>query len=393
MHNLIQFILLSILLTACGPAPAATRAPAADTIPPTRLITSTPEDMPTILPTQITTQITKLFEWSLPSPRKKDIAWSIEGEPFVVVPAGSSSGKPSGGAVMYDANSLNEVWRIEPLGVTLYLSSAAFSPSGEIVAFYADGIHVHDATSVPMITVPQINNPGRCLISKHFAKNIVWLHDGKTIVVGVNDERQKSSTTVEVQLWDTSSSSPKCAEVFAKVEGTFRSLDLNAKGDYLALSTRQSLISDVVTGIREVGQTQVWNIATKQQTCQIDGALVAKFNPTNDLLLVSDFEKGNLAYWDVEKCELIQPLVNSSHPYDFAFSADGQFLVVNEGNILIIDPISGKTLSKIDSPLTPDEPTWYLDATLSISPNGNYLVYSVPNAPRGSKLFLWKINK
>jgi WD40 repeat protein len=343
----------------------------------------------TSFPTEI--QATKLHEWLLPSLGQLVFTWTVNGEQFIALPAGSSTGNPAGGAVMYDANSLDEIWRLEPQGITIYLSSAAFSPDGEFLALYAGGTHILNAVGAPTIKEPQINNPGRCLIYGYGAQSVIWLHDGHTIVVGVNDDRQKSSRFLEVQLWDTEL--PKCVKVFARVEGMFRSMDLNSSGSYLALSTRQSLIVDEVTGAREVGKTIVWNLNTEEQICKIDGALVARFNPTSNLLLVSNFDNGHLSYWNVEKCELVSQLVDISHPYDFTFSANGQFLAVNEGNILIIDPGSGKTLLQIDSPFTSNEPAWYLATTLSFSPNGRFLLYSVTDLPKGSKLFLWNIEK
>lgn len=343
----------------------------------------------TLFSTEI--QVTKLHEWLLPSPGPLVFTWAANGEQFIVTPAGSSTGNPAGGAVMFDANSLNEIWRLEPQGIALHLSNAAFSPSGNSLALYAGGIHILNSSGAPTINEPQINNPGRCLIYGYGAQSIIWLHDGHTIVVGVNDDRQKSSRFLEVQLWDTAL--PKCLKVFARVEGTFRSIDLNSSGSYLALSTRQSLIVDEISGTREVGKTIVWNLDTEQQTCKIDGALVARFNPTSNLLLVSNFDKGHLSYWDVEKCELVSQLVDISHPYDFIFSANGQFLAVNQGNILIIDPGSGKILFQIDSPFNSNEPTWYLATTLSFSHNERFLLYSVTDLPKGSKLFLWNIEK
>lgn len=170
-------------------------------------------------------------------------------------------------------------------------------------------------------------------------------------------------------------------------------MDLSAKGDCFALGSRQSLIFDEVTGIRDIGQTQVWNPTTKQHTCGIDGARAARFNPTNDWLLVSDFEKGSLADWDAEKYERGHPFVNGPHPYDFAIGAEEKFPGVNEGNILIMDPGSGKALFQMDSSYAADGPAWHLGTTLSLSPNGGCRVSSVPDAPRGGMLFLWKIEE
>jgi len=119
----------------------------------TALITKTPTQpaTPTITPEKppvlSETQVRKIYEWLLPSPRQKGFAWTADDEQFVVLPAGGSTGRPSGGVVMYDADTLSEIWRIEPQGITLYISSAAFSPDGKSLALYAGGIHIHEVVN------------------------------------------------------------------------------------------------------------------------------------------------------------------------------------------------------------------------------------------------------
>jgi WD40 repeat protein len=294
---------------------------------------------------------------------------------------------------MYDMISQKQIWDVKPLSLSHYFSGSAFSPDGKSLALYSrlDGIQIQDASVEPNITRPQeSNNLGECLIVE--GKGVSWLYDGKTIVVGVTDDRQEPPEFTEIQFWDVQSL--QCMEIFAKVKGEFRSLDLSSDGNFIAVSTRLSLLSDSVDAIQEDGQTTVWNINTKKQICLIDGAVVSKFYPKNNLLLVFDINGGNLTYWDIVKCQPISQLINISRAYSLAFSKDGELLTVNTGKaIYLIDPLFGKVLVQLDTPLIPKDALWSLDTILSLSPNGHYLVYATVDRPMGSRIFLWKVER
>lgn len=331
-------------------------------------------------------KITKLHEWSFPGQDVLDIEWASHSDGFVVVTSEKT--------IMYDVDTYQELWSISPIAPAYNASVAVFSPNGQTITLYIRlaGLQIRDATSGGLLLESRHNNyPGKsdCLPLEAFH---AVLAPQQTLFLSVEDYHLKGAIFTEVNVWDLSSL--QCKETFLRTEGHARSLDLSTDGRFLALSVGVNTRSGSNETIED-GQITVWNRETRRRACSIGHqGSVAHFKPGSSLLLVSDPKNKQLAYWDVQTCQIVGTLSGIAARYNFAFSPDGQWIAVWENGIWILDANSGKALNRIDDP-APDhvDDIMRFYSTLTFSPNGKFLLYEVRQEPIRGKIFLWNLER
>ena len=208
MHKLIQPLLLSlILLTACGPASAATSVPATETLPPTRQVTFTPPLTETLPPEiMMTSTSTIMPTQGIDIPDNTLIAYSagLKGiyelhvkqgtsRPIIVFPSGFGilylypSWSPSGDMIAFQRES--QIYIIDRNGSNLHIfrkvsgtnqSEPAWSPDGEHIAFLDSNLGI-------VITDASGNKLFQLGTSSVHGTSPAWSPDGKRIAfVGVS---------------------------------------------------------------------------------------------------------------------------------------------------------------------------------------------------------------
>jgi len=323
---------------------------------------------------------TELHNWLLPESRIYGINWSPGGDKFVVL--------TSSGVTMYDANTYQAIWSIPQI-----THASVFMPDGKslILYIYSSGFQVRDTQTGQLLTEKSDNYPPDCF--RFEAHDAILSSDGNTLYLSVEDQSDKRVTFTEVHVWNMRSL--QCEGAFLRTEGQARSLDLSTDGKFLILSVGLNT-SDSGGEVSEDGQVTVWDLEINRRACSIGHqGSIARFKPGSPLLFVSDPKNNQLAFWDMNTCQMVGALNGITTRYNLAFSPDGQILAVWSDGIFILDPNSGKVLANISDP-EPNSifPTDRLSSILSISPDGGFLIYAVHQfAPPASLIYLWKLGK
>jgi len=323
----------------------------------------------------------ELHHWIFPESRVADVNWMPNSDRFVAV--------TSTEITMYDASTYQAIWTIPS---TSDAKVAGFMPDGKslVIYIYGSGFQIRDTITGKLLTEKKDNNPVDCFQFK--AHDGVLRAKDKTLYLSVEDQSDKRITYTEVHVWDMKSLT--CEGIFLRNEGQTRALDLSTDGKFLALSVG---LNTSITGsdVSEDGQVTIWNLDLNQRACSIGHqGSIGRFNPSNSLLLVSDPKNNQLAYWDMNTCQMVGALKDTTTRYNLAFSPDGQLLAVWDEGIRILDANSGEEMLKISDPV-PDNifPIDRLSGTLSFSYDGHYLLYSIQQLPYKGLIFLWSLEK
>jgi WD40 repeat protein len=382
-----RFIVLALVLillqTSC-----TIRTPVASPVVLATMETNiVPEEIATATREVDALQIEKIHEWFLPAQNVKDIKWSPAGNYFVVLTEERTT--------LYETSTLEELWSISPIAPAYYASAATFSSDGKTLVLFTrlHGLQKRNTISGLLLTEStEDHNPANCFPSE--AVDVALSIDGKSLFVSttMEDSQQQSYVLSEIHKWDMSTL--ECVGVTEKIEGNARSLDLSSDGKYLALGVG---LNTSVSGndVEENGQISVRNLEYGQQVCLIqDQGSLARFTLENSILLVTDPEKDQLVYWDVETCNTIATVKGITTRYNLEFSPDGQLLAIWNNGISLIDPKSGDVLQMIDVPISDNVlPLNRLYSSLSFSPDGKHLIYAVRQEPFESMIFIWTIEK
>lgn len=312
-----------------------------------------------------------------------DIIWSPNDHRFVVVTIND--------VILYNADTLETIWRRLPQSQGSTVSGAAFTSDGKTLILFDKiyGLQVINAKNGDLVSETRnLNNPADC--QQLDSAQTILTPDDKTLIIST--ENPEHGYTPQIQLWDITTLG--CKEVLAETEGHNRSLDLSPDGRYLA----NGLALDTGTlnnEIIETGRITVWDMQIKKPICEInDHGAYARFLPGGSLLAVPDPEKNEIAYWDVTNCAVDKSLSGVSSKYGFAFNPNGQSIALWNGEILIIDSEKGDILQVIDD--RANDVVFAIDRIYNeflFSHDGQYLIYSFIEGANNYKFSLWKYDK
>ena len=332
--------------------------------------------LPDMQTTPLGISATKLHEWILPYGTISDAKWAMDSSKFSVVGF-------FGGATIYDPNTYQVIWNLEPVQIHAATSNI-FTPDGKsIVIFNASGVQIWDILSHQLLTeITDENGAQNCIRPVTYGHDAVFSQDGHTLFLSVEDNSDKRTTYTKIEKWDTTSW--HCMGTLLSTEGHPRSLALSPNGRFLAIGISEGISdSGGFASGTEKGHTLIWDILDNKQHCTVDEA-PSTFAPGNIGSLVV-FKSGmnqsnsweNQVIYLNEQCQPSQILLDLTPPYPFlsplSFSPNGQMLALGRKKIWILDANSGSILVKIPDavPNTPSDS--HVTDILSFSPDGRFL--------------------
>jgi len=371
--NWIPQLLLSLCLVSCGVRSSSNFTPTPANV---KEGSSQQANAPV---TEI--RLEKLYEWHYLDQYVDNVRWAPQGGKFVV--------SFFDNVKMFDVNTLQEIWGIPSTSPAYSASAPTFSLNGQWLYLYVRlrGPQVYDSQTGELLTeiIPNYQDP--CLLND--ADGAVISLDGHTLFVNVEDNRQKQVDFTEVQKWDVSSQ--QC-EVYAKIEGHARSIDISSDGKFLSASTgKDTSVSN--NSMSEDGEIVIWTMDTGEKICSIhNNGAFARFKPLESRLLVPNPSLNRLSYWDVKTCSIVQDIIGETSYYDFAFSPDGKMIALwDSGSISLLDADSGVLLKEIKDPSLESAPLNYLQSRLTFSADGRYMLSVLNHDPLEVTIILWNI--
>lgn len=366
-------LLLSLYLVSCG-----AHYSSSFTVTPT-YVKEDPSQETTTPVAQI--KLEKLHEWHYLNQYADNARWAPHGDQFVVSFFDTVK--------MFNVNTFQEIWSIPSKAPAYSASAPTFSLNGRRLYLYVRlrGPQEYDSQTGELLTEVVSNYQDPCLLND--ANGAVISLDGHTLFLNVEDNREKQVDFTEVQKWDVSSQ--QC-EVYGKLEGHARSIDISSDGKFLSASTgKNTSVSN--NSISEDGEIIIWNMDTGERICSIhNNGAFARFNPLESRLLVPNPSLNKLSYWDIKTCSIAQDIIGQTSYYDFTFSPDGKIIAIwDSGSISLLDADSGVLLKEIKDPSLENAPLNYLQSRLIFSPDGRYLLSVLNHDPLEVTVILWNI--
>ena len=333
-------------------------------------------------------RLTALHQWTLPRWYVFDIEWPPSSDMFIIA---------KDEVKLYDVARFEELWNFQPAVRADRPSGAKFGLDGRSLYLYDRGwgLQIRDPDTGELIRDSR-DEPytfGSCLQSD--AEDVVWAPYGDSLFISIEDDLAQAAIFTEIHLWNTLNL--KCQEIFARTHGSKGILDVSSDGRYLALGTLLEVSEEENSGRDiEFGQVLVWELETlnHRQICTVGDGSFARFRPGTTMLASPDPEHDGIAFWDVETCQIVNQISEVPAPYDLAFSPDGDLLITVLDRIWVLDSDTGEILLEVEHPSLSESRSFdQRQNSLTISPDGHYLLSYAVKPPDQSTLVLWEIER
>jgi hypothetical protein len=341
--------------------------------------------IPTMVPPKLTmNSITfqEIAQWTLPVPDIYDVVWKNDGGVFFI--------NTTVDVEAYKLNSDNPYWlwvkgenapaddysaiEIGFDGRLLYLYSAY---NGIIAVDPENGREVLNSNTDPQFDACTRLDSSNSIITK----------DNKLILDFMRtDPLYKGTQYAVLNVWDLSSM--QCMKELEKVEGYPGSLSLSPDGTVFAWNVVSKYDQK---NIRLYGKVFFFDVSADRKTCTIEGSANV-FSPVKDQVIIYEPDSNMLSSWNYRTCQRVGDIKTIGNVLRLAISPNGKWLgVLNEANVLIVDPNTGFVLETLNRPLVSSLPGTSNYGRIIFDPTNSYLIFVGSENVR-TRIILWKIH-
>lgn len=307
--------------------------------------TFTPPAAPSTTATPEAVSLTLWAEWQLDY-EILTAAWSPDSQRIVF--SGADLSGPDYGTIMYDVNTLQQIWQVRNAA-----SFITFSPDKNTLISTDNAIRFWDAASGKIIDTCC---EGNAILMHVFLPDSTllvgrsWIHGGHGTEYGIT----------EIGLLDKEQ---KRLNIIIEHEGDITTFEVSPDGKLLI--TAMALLPEPQTGRRVF----VWDLADKNIHCDFPDYYDAVFSPVDNVLAAIG-SYGNITLFDISTCQPFRTIHEAEFVYSFSFSPDGKMLAYAgrpDGVIWVQNVANGELLYQ--EGVFPG-----LIEQLEFSPDGRYLL-------------------